>query len=292
MRFLQPAFDKFTGPRLALFTAPWAEEYQWESRGVDGLKDRAIAMVMRWVESRWLRGARKIFTVSGYDQARLRRSHSESLPEVVNIGGGVDLSHFCPLVDRVSPRRERGFPDPCFLWISVRRLEPGLGLEYLIEEIARVAPRFPNARWCLLGSGSLAGELRKQISRLGLASQVALKGFIPEKELNGWYNAADGSLLTSLDSEGFGLVAAESLAAGTPLLGPDTGALPEILGRLEPLLLFPAAREGALAAKMAEAMSGAAWWPSRSGCAEFAAARFNWSDPVAVLSKAVREIEV
>ena len=176
------------------------------------------------------------------------------------------------------------------MWIVVRRLEPGLGLEGLMEEIARVAPRFPNARWCFLGSGSLAGELRKQIGRLGLAAQVVLKGFIPEQELNEWYTAADGSLLTSLDVEGFGWVAAESLAAGTPVLGADTGAIPEILGGLEPQLLCRVSEEEALAGKMGEVMSGAGWWPGRGRCAEFAAERFNWSEPVRAISAAVGQI--
>lgn len=48
------------------------------------------------------------------------------------------------------------------------------------------------------------------------------------KILNAFYNAADITLSTG--AEGFGLTIAESLAAGTPVIGMDFSAVPEVIG--------------------------------------------------------------
>ena len=51
---------------------------------------------------------------------------------------------------------------------------------------------------------------------------------IPANELNVLYNAAD--IYVSNSAEGFGLTIAEAVAAGTPVVGMDYSAVPEVIG--------------------------------------------------------------
>jgi len=72
-------------------------------------------------------------------------------------------------------------------------------------------------------------EILAAINRSEFRSDIILPGFIPEADLSTWYAAAKLFILPSF-CEGFGLVAIESLAQGTPVVGSSTTSLPEILG--------------------------------------------------------------
>jgi len=67
------------------------------------------------------------------------------------------------------------------------------------------------------------------IEELNLQKQVKLKGFVPDGELPAYYRGAEALLITSL-WEGFCLPAAEAMACGCPVVYPNTGSLPEIVG--------------------------------------------------------------
>ncbi len=71
-------------------------------------------------------------------------------------------------------------------------------------------------------------EIIQAIEDSKFKSDIILPGFILEAELPLFYNAADLFVLPSF-CEGFGLVALESLACGTPVVGSNSTSLPEIL---------------------------------------------------------------
>jgi glycosyltransferase involved in cell wall biosynthesis len=60
---------------------------------------------------------------------------------------------------------------------------------------------------------------------------------VPEAHLASYYQTADLVLMPSLALEGFGLVTVEAMACGTPVLGTPVGAIPEILGQVDPILV-------------------------------------------------------
>jgi Glycosyltransferase len=72
-------------------------------------------------------------------------------------------------------------------------------------------------------------SLKLYIEQLRLGEKVIFTGFIEDKELAYFYNAASFLVLPSFE-EGFGLPAIEAMACGTPVISSDRGSLPEILG--------------------------------------------------------------
>lgn len=77
----------------------------------------------------------------------------------------------------------------------------------------------------------------------GAGGIVELAGWQPREEA---LRAVDLLVVPSLQPESFGLVAAEAMAAGVPVLVSDAGALPEVVGPQHPLIV-PAGDTQALA---------------------------------------------
>lgn len=120
----------------------------------------------------------------------------------------------------------------------------------LVRAFAHVT--YPGARLVLLGEGADRGRIEAEVSRLHLADRVTLTGY--QSEPWRWYRQAR-AFVSSADSEAFGLVVAEALAFGLPVVSTSTEGPVEILengryGAIVPLrdeLAIARAIESALA---------------------------------------------
>ena len=72
---------------------------------------------------------------------------------------------------------------------------------------------------------------------------VQFPGFLPERDLCLWYNAASGFVYPSL-FEGFGLPVLEAMASGTPVICSNTPSLKEVAG--DAAMIVPARDQAAL----------------------------------------------
>jgi glycosyltransferase involved in cell wall biosynthesis len=117
---------------------------------------------------------------------------------------------------------------------------------------------------------------------------VRLVGRVSDEELRDWHRAADLFVLPTVAYEGFGMVTAEALASGTPVVGTPIGATPELLTPLDPRLVTA----GTEPAQLADAVrSGlAASTPAfRARCREYAESRFGWDAAVVEWERALAE---
>lgn len=94
----------------------------------------------------------------------------------------------------------------------------------------------PEVTLDVVGEGPLRGELASQIDRLDVAGRVRLLGVRADvPSLLPHYDA----LLSTSRWEGFGLAAAEALASGLPVIGPNVPGLAEVVTHGVDGLLFP-----------------------------------------------------
>jgi glycosyltransferase involved in cell wall biosynthesis len=131
-----------------------------------------------------------------------------------------------------------------------------MGLDNLIRAVPAVAARRPDVLLLIGGQGPERGRLERLIHQSGAGGHVRLVGFIPDAQLAAYYQAADLFVLPTLALEGFGLVTAEALACGLPVLGTDVGATPEILRGLDPRLVIPGTGPDALAGAILRFLGG------------------------------------
>ena len=293
--FLEPALAGLPARVLHVFHGPWAAEYRLACRarprgplrrGLDAL----IARFLHRVEGRALRRADRILTLSRHFAAELRRQHGARLAPVETIPGGVDFRRFHPPENRPEVRQRWNLGPGDFLFLAVRRLDPRMGLDLLIEAFAEVAALRPAAKLWLTGRGPAEPLLRERIAALNLGERVRLLGFLPEADLPGLLGAADVTLMPSLDLEGFGLATAESLACGTPVLGSRAGATPELLEPLDARLLFEPGSRPALALQLREVLTNDSLLPDRARCAAYARERFSWDAQVGACERIAREL--
>ena len=92
--------------------------------------------------------------------------------------------------------------------------------------------------------------------------------------------------MPSLDLEGFGLVTAEAMACGTPVIASDAGANPEVAGALNPKLIYPKQMPSALTTLLEKAMGELNFLPDRDATAQFAQTHFRWDRPADAFEKA------
>ncbi len=110
--------------------------------------------------------------------------------------------------------------------VSVGSVVPRKGFDVLVAALARLR----DLPWVLIIAGSLdrdgrtATALREQIAAAGLADRITLTGAVNEAQLGELYAAADLFVLASR-YEGYGMVFAEAMARGLPIIATAGGAV-------------------------------------------------------------------
>jgi glycosyltransferase involved in cell wall biosynthesis len=139
--------------------------------------------------------------------------------------------------------------------VAAGRLAREKGFDVLLDAMPRVRAAISGADLTILGEGPLRWDLQAQRERLGLAGVIHLTGFQPNP--HPYFKHADLLVLPSR-YEGFGLVAIEALAVGTPVVASDCpGALREILADCPLARLVPPSNPKALAETIISACNSA-----------------------------------
>jgi len=131
--------------------------------------------------------------------------------------------------------------------VSVAAMTPGKGHEILVRALGRI----PDDNWRLTCAGSVerhpatAGRVRELVRCSGLEDRVSLVGELSAAALAAVYESADVFVHPSLH-ETYGMVVAEALARGLPVVGTATGAIPDLVGA-DAGLIVPPRDEEALA---------------------------------------------
>jgi glycosyltransferase involved in cell wall biosynthesis len=89
-----------------------------------------------------------------------------------------------------------------------------------------------SVRVCIVGTGPEESRLRAYARELGIADAVEFRGFVPYDQMPATYAEAACVVLASLATwsweEQFGMVLAEAMAAGVPIVASSSGAIPEV----------------------------------------------------------------
>lgn len=283
--FTLPGLDRLRGlPLVVHFHGPWAEESAQEGAG------RLAVAAKRAMERAVYRRAERVIVLSDAFAAIVRDRYGVPEARIRKVPGSVDLDRFDVAVDRGAAREKLGWPRDRRILLSVRRLARRMGLDRLIAAMADVARAEPDALLLIAGRGQQAAALQAQVAALGLAAHVRFLGFLPDADLPLAYRAAEINVVPTLALEGFGLTAAEALAAGTPSLVAPVGALPEVVGELSGDLIFRSTAPADLAAGLIGALRGTPALPDAAACRAYVRARYGAAHAAASVAAVYREV--
>ncbi len=120
-------------------------------------------------------------------------------------------------------------------------------------------------------------QLKKIVQERHLGECVRFLGYVPDRDLPSYYQAADFFVLPTRELEGFGLVILESLACGTPVLGTPVGAIPEIIGPFCNDLLFNGTNSNDIREKMEDVIQNPEKYRfDPENCRRYVEERFSW----------------
>ncbi len=181
-----------------------------------------------------------IIVDSDFTRRELLRESRRLRPRVVPLG--FDTTHF-EWVSREEARalRQRLLPTADTdgpLLLSLGRLERVKGFETLIAAVADL-PAEAKFTLVIAGSGPDAARLQGLAESSPHASRIHLAGRVPPEHVPMWFGAADVFLNPDQGQPAFGLVNAQALVCGTPVLASRVGAHPELVGEGDGGLLPP-----------------------------------------------------
>lgn len=131
-------------------------------------------------------------------------------------------------IDMIYSREMLHLPRDRKIIFSVGNLEERKGFHYLIQAMDVLKKQNIDALCIIGGAGEIKEALLAEISNLNLNDYINLIGFIPDEELNFWFNSSDVVVVPSL-AEGVPIVIFEALRCGKPCIGTNVGGIPDIL---------------------------------------------------------------
>jgi len=149
----------------------------------------------------------------------------------------VDTSLFYPLEKNHNKNHEKKI-------LFVGSLNPIKGLPFLFHALSKLGQRRMDWHIDIVGNGPPRRKYERMVVELGLTGKVIFQGLRSKQEVAEFMRKADLLVLPSL-VETFGVVAAEALATGTPVLSTRCGG-PEEFVTDEVGLLIPPGDEDAL----------------------------------------------
>lgn len=175
----------------------------------------------------------RIVVISEFMKSRLV---ANGLPAEKIVVSPPDLAEF------PRPSSRTTVPEPVDLLYAGQLLR-GKGVQILLRALALMQrPRTLD----VVGTGNMETELRALADSLGIAKRVRWRGF--SDDVPAWMAAAACVVVPSVWQEPYGLVAAEAVALGRPVIASDIGGLPEACGGKA--VLVPPGDPSALAAAL------------------------------------------
>lgn len=241
-------------PRIQMFHTLGLVKREVMDEDLDGESDIRIE-----IERRAIRESAAVTAASEIEAGELRSLYGADMGRVTIIPCGVDPELFRPM--RQADARELLGRDQCErIILFVGRIEQIKGIDVLLRALGRLFARRADLKSevCLLVvGGALAPgddapetekilDLRRLVHEHRMEDNVSFVGSRDQRDLALYYAAADICAVPSL-TESFGLVALESMACGTPVVGTRVGGLQTVIEDERSGLLVPAGDVDALA---------------------------------------------
>ena len=196
-----------------------------------------------------LQNADRIITISEFTKASILKLgvNCETIRKVLP---GICLDEFHPdvdasnIIDKYNLSGKKGI-------LTIGRLDANeqyKGQDMVIKAMPDILQAVPSAVYVIGGDGSDRGRLENLANEVGVSDKVLFTGWIPEAEKPAFYSTCDVFAMPSraiaqngnVKAEGFGIVYIEANACGKPVIGGNSGGVPDaVIDGVTGLLVEP-----------------------------------------------------
>lgn len=154
------------------------------------------------------------------------------LKKVTVVNPGVDINRFKPGIENSGIRFRYGLGGNKVI-LTVSRLVERKGHADILRALPDVIARVPNVIYLIAGTGPEKHRLEAMVEKLSLNSYVVFTGSLPDQDLPGLFCACDVFAMPSIEVganyEGFGIVFIEASACAKPVIGTNSGGIPDAI---------------------------------------------------------------
>ena len=198
-----------------------------------GLLYRWAAWVANSLALRWSLGAASIILEPSPGYLELNRHTRGFRAKTMLLPLAADTQMFHPGVRPGHIRSKYGIQGRVVLFVgSLDRTHFGKGLPVLMRAVDLLSNEEKRRDlWLVVAAdGELEPYFKQLVSRLGIDDRTIYAKGVPRDELPLYFRDSDVFVLPSVWLEAFGLVLAEAMACGTPVVGSRIGGIPFVVG--------------------------------------------------------------
>lgn len=250
------------------------KKYFITAHGTYGVLPYYFSSIKKYFHKKSFESAEKVICVSNYTKDLL---FEFGLKNLIVVNNGIHFENFyCPPIVSFAERGD--------IILSVGALKPRKGQYISIAAFAKIANRYKNLKYYVVGDQSDVGyfeKLKQLATTLGVKDRVIFLSSISDDELKSLYGKSKIFVLTSRSKkshfEGFGLVYLEANANGLPVIGSIGSGAEDAIRDGKTGFLVPQEDVGAIAKKMSDMLESKELWKEMSGNGIIWAKEHDWN---------------
>ena len=220
-------------------------------------------------ERELLNAVPRIIVDTAYVEDKLRAYGLKHVPEVHVIPQGIDEVFYSINCNHDSN-----------VILCVGAIGPRKGHIYTVEMFNRLRAKGIDAKLRIIGSladKAYYAQLQQKIADSSYATDISLEANLPHEELLKAYASAKLFVLHSRE-ESQGIVFAEAMATGLPVVATKIGGIPYVVSDGQSGLLCPYSDVEAMTDRVAQLLTDEKLWQSFSAAAREIAKEYSWTD--------------
>lgn len=232
-----PIIIYFSGVKNIIYT----DEFSGKIYDINPVKKKVTFLRNKFC----LTFVKRVVAVSKFVERRHARIPGTNPRKVVLIYNGVNLNRFVPSTKTNEGRKQFEIPSENKVITTIAHLIPEKGVDYFLEAAKILLASEKTLTFLVVGEGRHLRKLLDLTNRLEVNENVRFLGL--RNDTDEILRETDIFVCPSVWDEAFGLVIAEAMGCGKPVIASNVGGIPELIEDGITGILIPPARPKDLA---------------------------------------------
>lgn len=177
-----------------------------------------------------LKNSSTIITVSNGVSKAIEKRPFIDRDKIKVINYGIDLKLFkFSEEERKETRLKLNITNQDKVVLFLSLLSKQKGANIAIKAFNELAKNNESIKLIIAGDGEYLEDAKLLVNKFKIKSRVIFTGFVRNEDTVQYYNASDIFIFPTLRLESFGIVIAEAMACGKPVIASDIGSIPDVI---------------------------------------------------------------